>query len=328
MHSRNQALLATAMLVAISVISGCKHTSPDQTQTGTVLDEITGQPIGGAFVLATYRRCGGVMGGHSSCWCENTKGMFTGPSGKFQFPVVDEAGRPLEFPTAIKADYRYVRAQIVNYDKRSSDSALFWKDQNVILGAQNSEKPELNFQSHEASCYRAATRQDAAAGIQFMRLELAEREEYGKPQSSLDSWWDTIADRNALPNAPGKTLVAESAEVEQAVQKEDAEFVSRRAAARAVLASARRSVELGVSVDPGFHGQTPKSCLSYGRKELIPVLISGLKTAGINLIANEPGRNEPCISPRDADEAKRLAHQVGNEYVASVQTRVKRYPRE
>lgn len=317
-------LLPVIVLLACAALTSCSHAPREQT--GKVLDELTKQPIEGAFVLATYSECGGTPFGHSSCWCESTRGVFTGPDGAFRFPVVDKKGRSLSFPTAIKPGYRYVEAKIVNYEKQSTDRDLFWKDQNVILGSQKRDEPQLNFQSYEANCLRAVARQDAAAGMQFLRFELAELEKFGGAQEWLDDMWGRIMSLDKLPDAAGTRLVYGSEQEEKAVWQADKAYIARREEAKAAVDATRRATVgiLTILATPTTHF----SCVSIDGTQLTPDLLERLDRAGIRYLPPSAHRGDACVAIEEVDEVVRHARALLREFEASQKSRVRRYPRE
>ena len=319
-------ILPTAtQLIFMLLFTACAN--GPYVQTGTVLDAATGAPIEGAFVLATYDKCGGVMGGHSSCWCESTQGMYTGVDGKFKFPVLDEVGRMLSFPTAIKADYQYVKVDILNYADQSQNKKKFWASQNVLLSPQDAVTPNLNFQSHSAACHRAPSRQNAAAGTEFLRLELAEAEKYAPGQSTINSLWSSIETLDQLPDVPGSFSVPSTAHTEKNREAGDAEFAKRRRDISELNANARRAVSLGVIVTVGYATGKPIECVSIGDRGLTAILSERVAAAGLKTFPNKPQEGLPCVAPEDRAEAMQLAQAVGREYLAKFGTRVERYPR-
>src|SRR4051812_9383058 len=76
-----------ACLVALAAFNSFANgAEPPYELTGTILDATTKAPLADAYVLAIYEesfRDNAVSANH----CAKVKGMYTGPDGKFRFPV-------------------------------------------------------------------------------------------------------------------------------------------------------------------------------------------------------------------------------------------------
>jgi hypothetical protein len=172
--------------------------------TGTVMDSVTKQPIEGAYVLVAYYGGGGTAFGHNSRWCQKTLGMYTKADGKYRFPAVSSnsvtANMPISVPMVIKPGYRNVAWVVTNDVDQSRKRKLWLTDQNLTVAPQDPAKPDMNYQSVQAYCYRASTKPDAAAAIEFLKIELREFIAYGKSEAVISDTKRTIADFEALPS--------------------------------------------------------------------------------------------------------------------------------
>jgi len=181
------------------LLSSCASFGPvDYEQTGMVIDDTTGKPIEGAYVLAVYLYGGNSMGGSFS-YCHKTLGMYTGADGKYHFPVVvGNDANPMP-PVAIKPGYRYVGYDFVNDQEQGRNQRLYYTGQNVRLAPQDPTKPYLNYVGANADCSRAPTRQDAAAGATFLTIEVGELEKYGEKKTRIESLRGAIRGLGNLP---------------------------------------------------------------------------------------------------------------------------------
>lgn len=177
MNTRNAnfAPLAGALLLA-GALTGCAVAAgkPDFEFTGTVYDAVTKQPIEGAYVFASYREPVGV---NSRCY--KTRGMYTGKDGKYHFPIDSLDGYSPWFTSAIKPGYYFGSFDTPSRDVWKRQDASSYADRNLYLIPQDPAKPNLRIGSGEEFCYGARTREDAAAGAVFLRIEIDEERKYG-----------------------------------------------------------------------------------------------------------------------------------------------------
>ena len=139
--------------------------------TGIVFDKSTQKPIEGAYVLATYVRSRGTIGGHSSSFCYMTRGMYTAADGKFHLPVTAiDYGSP-QTVNAIKPGYYFGDSVNHKFDIHKDPKAWF-SDRHIYLVPQDAAKPSFRFVRGEAYCDGAETKGDAAAAIEFMKIKL------------------------------------------------------------------------------------------------------------------------------------------------------------
>ena len=152
---------------------------------GTVIDVTNGKPLEGAFVLAEYREAAGTLFGHSSSWCVSTRGMYTGPDGKFSFPGRRAAGPPI---SAIKPEYfetlawHYAQNGLPPRQESPSDRYLQPQDPG------NPQFPSIPY------CERPRSSQDAAANVVFLKIVLAERLRYGDSNARVSNLLEIIKD--------------------------------------------------------------------------------------------------------------------------------------
>lgn len=191
MHSRNGISLAGLLLIASSA---CAETSLNVT--GTVFDAATKKPVEGAFVVATYHRR--VLGpGVDTSVCIKTRGMYTGKDGKYSFPVEKTDGYSPAWTSAIKPGYyrgpsnRPPRGVYEGYD--------------LSLQPQVDGAPKFLYgATMDVHCTEAPTREAAAAGAEFLRIQLAERKRLSAPQGSTAALERMLTTLEALPSSPAK----------------------------------------------------------------------------------------------------------------------------
>ena len=174
-RNANAAPLVGALLLA-GALTGCAVAAgkPDFDFTGTVYDAVTKQPIEGAYVFASYREPVGV---NSRCY--KTRGMYTGKDGKYHFPIDSLDGYSPWFTSAIKPGYYFGSFDTPSRDVWQRQDASSYADRNLYLIPQDPAKPNLRIGSGEEFCYGARTREDAAAGAVFLRIEIDEERKYG-----------------------------------------------------------------------------------------------------------------------------------------------------
>jgi len=169
--------------------------------TGTVLDHETKQPIEGAYVIAMYST---VIGGLAAVTerCIKTKGMTTGKDGKFHFPIDGLEGGPPNV-SAIKPDYFLAGVEIPRAWNRSTFRGWdVYQGWDVYLGKQNADKPNRRISAgYSEDCWYAATREDGAASVEFLKILVEEYKKYVPLEKSLhDSILDRIRHHEALPS--------------------------------------------------------------------------------------------------------------------------------
>jgi hypothetical protein len=167
--------------------------------TGTVLDSATMQPIEGAYVVASYQVP--VVGpAASTSWCVKTRGMHTGKDGKFRFPVEKLDGYSPVWASAIKPGYyrgRPLPPDPVAWKKQSAEA---YSGRDLLLNPQDPTRPQFKYGSGDEFCNHAATRQDASAGVEFLRIELSEYIRLGAGQQGINATRKMIERLESLPS--------------------------------------------------------------------------------------------------------------------------------
>jgi hypothetical protein len=160
---------------------------------GIVIDSKTGKPMEGAFVLAVYNESGGTLFGHSSSWCVRTKGVWTGPDGRFTFPK----GKPNNpHLYAVKEGYvlnPYLESKPRKEGEKPAEFRQLHLDR---LGESRIDSSDFII------CERPATRQDVEANITYLKLLYKESEHNPKGYLRRDTIESTLARFEALPDAP------------------------------------------------------------------------------------------------------------------------------
>ena len=174
---------------------------PDFDFAGTVYDNVTKQPIEGAYVVAIYREQVVSMAAMSS-WCVKTLGMYTGKDGKFRFPVENRKGNSPLYAGAIKPDYFNGSRVFPPEDVWKKQGKEAYSGRDIYLIPQDPLKPDLSFGNGEEFCDRARTREDAAAGAQFLKIKLKEYEKYRADNRGREAVEGMI---NLLENLPRST---------------------------------------------------------------------------------------------------------------------------
>lgn len=198
MTNNNWRLLASCAAF-VAVLANCGQ-KIDFELTGTVLDKQTKQPIAGAYVMASYRSVKADTAAIAN-WCVKTRGMYTDEGGNYHFPVEKRDGYSPYLVCAIKPDY-------TNCEMVKPDRAV-WEKQNaeayagriIYLTKQNRLRPDLSFSYGEEICDHAPSHEDAAAGVEFLKIEQSEKAKYGASKGALDAGQDLILMLEGLPAA-------------------------------------------------------------------------------------------------------------------------------
>ncbi len=171
---------------------------PDFDFTGTVYDSTTKQPIEGAYVVALYYKS--IVGMAAlDLWCIKTKGMYTGKDGKFRFAVEKLDGNSPREVTAIKSGYYSGREAFPLPDVWKKQGKEAYTDRDTPLIPQHPENAQRFFGQKDVFCHHAKFREDAAAGIEFLRLRLAEEQRLGFPAQVIESTRDLVSALEKLP---------------------------------------------------------------------------------------------------------------------------------
>lgn len=182
------ATLLSALLFA-GALAGCAVAGgkPNFEFTGTVYDAVTKQPIEGAYVFASYREPVGV---NSRCY--KTRGMYTGKDGKYHFPIERLGGLSPFLTSAIKPGYYRGPWEPAKPEVWQRQDASSYADRNLYLNPQDPAKPNLHIGSGEEYCFGARTREDAAAGSAFLKIEIEERRRYGASPEVIEAMQSMI----------------------------------------------------------------------------------------------------------------------------------------
>lgn len=167
--------------------------------TGVVRDEDTGEPIEGAYVVATYDVFE-VGIGASSRNCEKTKGMYTGKDGRFNFPIERLDNISPSDVTAIKPGYYGNKRELGDPQARRAFAPAAYANRDVYLKKQNPEKPEFRYGDFQQQCMHAAYRDDVEATITFFKIEIDELRRLNGPSQYLDANQRSLSRYEALPN--------------------------------------------------------------------------------------------------------------------------------
>ncbi len=168
--------------------------------TGQVLDIGTKQPLEGAFVIAIYKE---VKSGFAATanYCVKTRGMYTGKDGKFHFPVEKLDGNSPYWVSAIKPDYYYVISEVAPPKIHREQGIAAYSGRNVYLARQDLANPKISGDGDDILCRRAASKDDIAASIEFLKISLAETEKYAGPlkQQIKETTQSMIQSLEAVP---------------------------------------------------------------------------------------------------------------------------------
>lgn len=201
------ALMAAAMFAASLQSGGAAAAGgnplsfgkPDFDLTGTVYDETTKQPIEGAYVVAIFYKAVVGLGG-SDTWCVKTKGMYTGKDGKFRFAIEKLDGRSPGEVTAIKPGYYSGREVFPRPEVWEKQGREAYTGRDTPLIPQDPAKPEWQYGTMDVFCSRAESREDAAAGIEFLRILLGEKKRLNFRLDAIESTSDMIKQLQNLPS--------------------------------------------------------------------------------------------------------------------------------
>lgn len=170
----------------------------DFEYTGTVYDAATKQPIEGAYVVAIYREQVVSVAAMNS-QCVKTRGMYTGKDGKFHFPVEDLRGNSPLYARAIKPGYFNGSDVFPPPEVWKKQGREAYTGRDVYLNLQVPGKPEFAFGTGEEYCTHAKTRGDAAAGLEFLKMELDEFNRLGADAQTIRATQKMIQRLESLP---------------------------------------------------------------------------------------------------------------------------------
>lgn len=168
--------------------------------TGKVLDKQTKEPIAGAYVMASYRTVRADAAAIAN-WCVKTRGMYTDGGGNYHFPVEKRDGYSPFSVCAIKPDYTLCEAVKPDPELWKKQNAQAYTGRIIYLTKQNPSKPDLRFSYGDEICDHAPSREDAAAGVEFMKIQQREKAKYGASREALDAGQEIIHELEGLPTA-------------------------------------------------------------------------------------------------------------------------------
>lgn len=158
--------------------------------TGRVIDAETNQPIGGAFVMAEYRITESNWAANLSA-CIKTRGMTTGKDGRFRFKIDKlDGGSPL-MAYAIKPGHFLHDTVVPSQTVLKKQNKESYSNRDISLQKQDPAKPNFRLGMAE-TCWRAKSKEDAEANIQYLMIELAETEKFGGRKEGIAAMKETI----------------------------------------------------------------------------------------------------------------------------------------
>ncbi|HEY2627536.1 MAG TPA: hypothetical protein VGI57_00340 [Usitatibacter sp.] len=164
---------------------------------GAVLDYETRQPVEGAYIVASYYIRRADPSGQTN-WCIKTRGMYTGADGKYWFPVEERNGLSPLMTSAIKPGYAYKTVTQIDSDVWRKQDQVAYDGHDIFLVRQDEKKPDLRF-GGDQGCWHAEVAEAAAAGVQFLRIELEEYKKYNGSEQTITAITEEIAFFERLP---------------------------------------------------------------------------------------------------------------------------------
>ena len=206
---RQWLFLATALLISAALVSCARSEKPeliDFELTGRVLDKETNQPVEGAYAIAIYKGVVASSAGVAS-HCVKTKGMYTGPDGKFHFPVEKRDGYSPWNVEAITVDHSYWTTDIKPDRIHRLQKAEAYADRNVYMVKQDPANPRF-FGGGDINCVHAKNKEDAAASVEYYKIKRALYQKFGVEKNILDDFDDTIKTLENLDGRPPDAIIA------------------------------------------------------------------------------------------------------------------------
>jgi hypothetical protein len=143
-----------------------------------VYDAVTKAPMQGVYMLAEYRKAGSDGVAHSASVCVDTKGMYTGPDGKFEFPIIDGMA-PIIY--GITEDY------FDDVGKREITTKYELFGYRYVLSkdfAMARRQKGGYFDAAYVLCDQAWTSEAAKANREYLKIYKRAREKYVTPKAS------------------------------------------------------------------------------------------------------------------------------------------------
>jgi hypothetical protein len=191
----------TAMAIAWTATPHWARSQPPKPAldiTGTVIDAETKQPIDRAYVLASYKVVRSGLATTKS-FCVKTLGMYTGPDGKYRFPVERLDGVSPLSTNAIKPGYYLDRFDIPDLATWRRQGPDLYANRNIYLKKQDPAHPIFRFGDTEENCDEAANADALAPALRFIETELAEEKRLGASKQGIEAHEDLIRSLQHLP---------------------------------------------------------------------------------------------------------------------------------
>ena len=172
---------------------------------GRVLDRATKKPIEGAYVIAGYHEK--IVGpAVVKQWCVRTRGAITGPDGSYHFPVEKLDGMSPASVSAIKPGYYFDYVQYPDKKTWKKQDASSYAGRDIYLSPQDEKKLEYSYGPEDKFCYHAKTSADAAASVEFLKIQLAEYIRLGVNERQVGAVRDMIRILEGIDTAPPGAL--------------------------------------------------------------------------------------------------------------------------
>ncbi len=198
-------LFFAGIALSFSTLVSCGEKAIDFEFTGTVYDQDTKQPIEGAYAIATYKDVVSSIGGVAS-HCVKTKGMYTGKDGKFRFPVEKRDWRNPSVVAVIHLDYVNGAAVPKPTGNDHKQNAAAYSARDIYMVKQDPKNPDY-FGNADVHCVHAKNKADAAASVEYYKIERAKYVKYNRGQPSLDNLDKMIRRLETLDGRPPDTII-------------------------------------------------------------------------------------------------------------------------
>jgi hypothetical protein len=206
---RRFALIAAALSAFLAAGLPASATDAEKAVTGleyrgTVYDLDTKQPLEGVYVVAGYY-VATTTPPVVAVFCKKTRGMYTGPDGKFAFPVEKRDGRSPRNASAIKSGYSHDHGVQIHGDVWTKQDQAAYSGHDIYLRRQDEKMVGIRFGQGDERCDHAETAEDAAAAAQFLRIEAQERKRLGASSKVVDG---VLERARALEMLPSRSAVS------------------------------------------------------------------------------------------------------------------------
>jgi hypothetical protein len=181
----------TAMAIAWTAMPHWARSQPPLQITGSVIDAETKQPIDHAYVLASYKVVRSGLAATKS-FCVKTLGMYTGPDGRYQFPVERLDGLSPLSTNAIKPGYYFDKVDFPDPAMWRHQRPEAYANRNIYLRKQDPARPSFGFSDNEENCDEPANADALAPAIKFIEMEIAEEKRLGAPKRGIERHEDLM----------------------------------------------------------------------------------------------------------------------------------------